>query len=220
MRVKFLPMQHSIIRRLPFTLIILLFAVTGFGCVSQKPIPFNYSAVKAATTTAPKLSVLPTENQRIRDKMDKVVVLPTGLNFVIVRELRATGLFSDVALKAPNSSETNFVLQATLKELRWEIPNYGKMVGTTTVISALTGGIGGLAYGSTGVDVHGHARVQFVLKNPRGATVLNREYFSKTTERKAKMNSDTPTAYREVAASSLKEVINQFTDDLRQLELP
>jgi hypothetical protein len=200
--------------------IAILLAVTAIGCVSQKPLPFNYSALKAAPESAPSLDVRPTESQRFaKDKMDKVVDLPDGLNHIILRELKNSGLFRNVEMKVPSTSTTNYSLQATLKELRWNVPNYKQELATTTTISALTGGIGGLAYGSTGIDVHGIARVQFVLKNQRGGTVLNREYSSTFTERKSKMNCDTPATYREVAAGALKEVLNQFTRDVQQLNL-
>lgn len=189
------------------------------GCVSQKPLPFQFSTLQSSPASAPKLLISPVTDQRSKkDTMDKVIEIPAALDVVLVKELQNVGLFSSVTNPSSNFPKS-YQIQTVLKDLRWEVPNYNRTVGTTFAISLLTGGIGGIAYGSTGIDVLGHAKMQFTLTDSKKKLLLDREYDATFTERKAKLNCDTPDTYREVAAGALKNVIEKLTVDLRELQL-
>jgi hypothetical protein len=200
---------------------LLLVSLFGSGCVSQQPLPFAYSTPVPASVGAPKLTVLPTQDERLKhDDMDKVLKLPECLDPVIVKELDDSGLFGSVELNTNEVPKTGYLLQCRINELRWEVPNYGRLVGTVGVVSVLTGGVGGVIYGSTDTDVLGHANVHFNLTNLQGnQMLLDRDYIATITEKKAKLNCDTPATYREVAAKSFQTTIEQFEKDVRHMSL-
>ena len=188
------------------------------GCVSRMPIPYDYSATQPPRAHAPALTVHTIDLRTAKSDLDKVIHIPDGVTEVLTNELSRLGLFTQVRHDGVNHSG-NYHLRCELNDLRWEVPNYDKMLGTSLLVSVATGGIGGLAYGSTPTDILGHARVRFILKKGN-EEFLNKEYIGTASERKAKLKSDTPKTYREMAAKALKSVLSQFTSDLTQLNLP
>lgn len=152
--------------------------------------------------------------------MDKALKLPDCLNPVVVKELDGSGLFSSVELNTNEAPKTGYLLTCKINELRWEVPNYDHLLDTVGVVSFLTGGVGGVIYGSTDTDVLGHAEIRFSLTNlDSGEMLLNRDYAATITEKKAKLRCDTPATYREVAAKSFQTTIAAFEKDLRQTKL-
>ena len=110
------------------------------------------------------------------------------------------------------------ILNGELHRFAWEVPNYKRIVGTAAAVSFATGGIGGLAYGSTSTDVHGHVRVRFVVKKKESeVAALDKEYEATVTEKKAKLNSDLPKTRRAIVARALKDVMEQFKADLAEV---
>lgn len=206
-------------------LLLVVFAALGFvGCASQKPLPFPHSTPRAAVSTGPVLALSPTQDQRAtKDNMDKVLALPSCIDPVLLKELGEAGFFREVEVKKSTTSDgggggSDYSVQGTLTELAWEVPNYEKKVGTAAAVSFLTGGVGGVIYGSTGTDVNGRAKVHFkVSRKGLSDPVLDKDYSGSVTERKAKFSCDTPSTYREIAAKALRKVIDQFKADLESL---
>lgn len=189
--------------------------------MTRKPLPYQHSAAKAAPGKAPKLVVRPTASlQSTNDIMCKLLYLPECLDTALMTELRNSGLFSSVELQTNAAPVEAYVLQTTLKDLRWEVPHYDRILGTTFAVSLFTGGIGGIIYGCTGTEVLGHSSLHFTVTDTRVAgTLLDRDYSGTTTLRKAKLSCDTAPTRREVAAGALKDVIDDLQADLQQLNL-
>jgi hypothetical protein len=188
----------------------------GTGCISQKPLP--YSAVPAKLReTGPQLSILPIEDRRAaKDDMDRVLAIPQCVEVVLAQEMEGVGMFQKVS-RQTSPPQSGYTLRVALDRLQWEVPNYDRILGTTLGVSIATGGLGGLIYGSTGTEVLGHASMEMVLTSG-DAVLLNKKYVGLAKEEKAKMNSDTPATYREVAAKAVADAISQFKADLLALE--
>src|SRR5688572_15670609 len=104
--------------RIPF---LVLLTVGLVGCATKKPLPFAYSTPRVAAPNAPGLTLQPTADQRSgKNKMDKLLDLPKGLDSVIAQELKNSGLFGKVELKENKTLAAGLVLQCTLHELEWE----------------------------------------------------------------------------------------------------
>jgi hypothetical protein len=198
---------------------ILVLVTATTGCVTPKPLPYHFAEAKPAPGHGPELALAPAKNARMaKDKMDEVLELPTCLDSVMVKELEGSGLFRKVSLNTNGIASAEYVLEPSLLELRWEVPDYGKIVGTTFAVSVLTGGLGGIGYGATGTDVLGHASLRVKLTEGQSKTViLDREYRATAKDNRAKLSCDTPNTYREMAAAALKDVIGQLKEDLHKL---
>jgi hypothetical protein len=198
--------------------ILILLMVTS-GCISPKPLPYQFAAPNPVPSQAPEPALAPAKNARpTKDTMDKVLELPACIDAVMVKELEGSGVFKKVTLTTNGVASAEYLLEPSLLELRWEVPDYGRKVGTTFAISFLTGGIGGLGYAATGTDVFGHATLRAKLTDSRSkAVMLEREYHATAKDNRAKLNCDTPNTYREMAASALKQIMEQLKDDLRKL---
>jgi len=152
--------------------------------------------------------------------MDKVLKIPECLDEVLVRELQGAGVFKQVSLTTRGIAADHYLLEPSLVDLRWEVPDYKRKVSTAFTISLLTGGIGGIGYGATGTDVFGHATLHIKLIDPRQQqVVLERDYRATAKDNRSKLRCDTPTTYREMAASALKQAIEDFKKDLQQLQI-
>lgn len=152
--------------------------------------------------------------------MDKVLELPSCFDVVIANELTNSGLCKAVELKPNASTNSQYDLQCTLHCLEWEVPDYKHKVRTAFTVSLLTGGIGGVAYGSTSTEVYGRAKMRFVVSEKnRNEVLLDREYSGAATERKSKFNCDTATTYREMAAKAFQQAFEQFKADLEKVIL-
>ena len=214
-------MQHLFDRIQGFgrILIFCLLALTVSGCVTKQPLPFEYSAARPAQAGGSHLTLAPMKDGRTaKNTMDKVLDVPACIDTALERELNNSGLFQQVELKSDPKQSGGLLLQTSLNELAWEVPNYKSIVGTAFTVSLLTGGIGGMAYGSTETDVYGHAKVRFILSQEGSPEILlDREYSANSKARKAKLNCDTPATYREMAAKALRDVYNQFKADLDKI---
>lgn len=189
------------------------------GCVTRKPLPYQFSQPLPPITHGPELAIAPTKNSRVaKDNMDKVLYVPGCLDGVLLKELEGAGIFKSVTLNTNGIAADQYLLEPSLVDLRWEVPNYNSKLATAFTVSLLTGGIGGLAYGSTGTEVLGHATVHVKLTDVRQKQIiLERDYQASSKDKRSKFNCDTPTTYREMAAAALKEVIDELKNDLRKL---
>lgn len=196
--------------------LILLVVFCGVGCVSQKPLPYSYSMPQTRPAAGPRLVVAEVNDQRIQDDMDKVVKVGEQVQEVVRKEMEAAGIFREVMERAEDDG-ASFTLKPTITELRWEVPNYDRIIANSLIFGFATGAVGGVIYGSTGTDVYGYSAMHFVLL--RGdKEVLNKEYQAKIIERKTKMACDLPSTYREVAAKALQRIMQEFKSDLQKVD--
>ena len=150
--------------------------------------------------------------------MDKVLKLPDCIDSVLVTELQGAGLFKKVGLSTNGVVADRYLLEPSLVDLRWEVPDYKRKVGTAFTISLLTGGIGGVAYGASGTDVLGHATLRVKLTDTQQKqVVLERQYQATAKDNRSKFGCDTPDTYRDMAARALKQVVEDLKKDLREL---
>jgi hypothetical protein len=189
------------------------------GCVSPKPLPYQFSQPLPPPADAPELAVAPAKSVRsVEDNMDKVLKIPECLDAVLVKELEGAGIFKKVTLNSEGIAADRYLLEPSLIDLRWEVPDYKRKVSTAFTLSLLTGGIGGVGYGVTGTDVFGHATLRVKLTDTQQKRViLERDYQATAKDNRSKFSCDTPATYREMAAGALKEVIEELKKDLRNL---
>jgi hypothetical protein len=192
----------------------ILLLVTS-GCLSQKPLP--YAAVsRNVVPTGPRLQVLPVEDKRLaKDELDKLLEIPKCVEQALVAEMEGVGLFQSVANGSPGG--TGYTLRVVLEDFRWEVPKYDALVGKAFGISIATGGLGGLIYGSTDTPVLGHTTMLVVLSSPQ-SELINKRYVGRVEEERAKLNCDTASTRREMAAKGLADAIRQFKADVLQVE--
>lgn len=115
---------------------------------------------------------------------------------------------------------TPYRISGTLHTLSWEIPNYNAMVRNAFTVSMLTGGIGGIAYGSTTTPVFGNIDIEYTVKDSiSGITVFTNRYTVKHEEKRKKLSSDTPLAKAEITSQALSKSIQMFAQDLSQFYL-
>jgi hypothetical protein len=190
------------------------------GCVSPKSLPYQFSQPLPPPGDAPELVLVPTKNLRpASDNMDKVLKLPNCIDSVLVTELQGAGLFKKVGLSTNGVVADRYLLEPSLIDLRWEVPDYKRKVGTAFTISLLTGGIGGVGYGVTGTDVFGHATLHVKLTDTQQKqVVLDRQYQATAKDNRSKFSCDTPNTYRDMAARALKQVVEDLKKDLRELQ--
>lgn len=202
---------------------LVLLLLLSSGCASRKPLPYEHSAAVQAAAGAPLLSVKPMVDERPdrrKDRTDSVLAIPACVDVVIAAELERSGLFSKVVLVTNELSPKGFMLEGKLRDFRWEVPNYEQKVGTATVLSVVSGGIGGMIYGSTGTDVLGHATIRFVLRDLKeNRVLLDQEYKETVTEETTKLACDTPKTCRAMASKALKSVLDRFKEDAARLDL-
>jgi hypothetical protein len=132
------------------------------------------------------------------------------LRRALAAELISTGVFPTVAPEASASSPSRFIIEVNLCDVSWAVPNHDRMVKTAFWTSFLTGGIGGIAYGSTDTPVYGHAVVSLKLWDRVNGKVLLEQTFDAThEEHKAKLACDTLQTRAQVMALALKDVLNK-----------
>ena len=121
--------------------------------------------------------------------------------------------------ESKNSTEILFI-HSTLKQLDWEVPKHDSLVAKTFALSFLTGGIGGLAYGSTSISVYGHVKLQCrVEAQPSGGVLIDREYQGEAVESRAKLACDVPDTRRAIVAAALRDAVQKFVKDLESISL-
>jgi len=204
------------------TVALILLAAVGLltGCVTRQPFTYNYPP-KSNVTGSASLAALPATDRRAgTNELDKVLFIPSGLDEIFIREIRSTGKFADVVRVNPLAPGKDFLLEASLLQLDWEIPKHDQMVGTAFGVSLLTGGVGGIIYGSTKTTIFGRAQIAFKVSNPvNNRIILEKQYSSEVSERVAKLNCDTPAAGRRLAGLAVKAVMDQFKQDLNKTPL-
>jgi hypothetical protein len=196
--------------------LVFLVLLVGIGCASQKPLPYSYTSPQPLPVTGPKLIIAELKDERSRDEMDKVLKVQESVEEVVFKEMEGAGIFREVEQRREGDGES-FTLKPTIRELRWEVPDYDRKLGIAIGIGVATGGIGGFIYGSTGTDVYGYSSMQFVLLHGE-KEILTKEYKAKAIEKKSKLACDTAPTYREMAAKALQQIMLEFKSDLQKVD--
>lgn len=94
-------------------------------------------------------------------------------------------------------------------------PQLRRKVSRCFAASFLTGGVGGLIYGSIRTDVYGDIKLTInVIDIGSDKSIIEKEYVGHYTERKAMMNSDSAKTRATMVGNSLKMVMDEFKEDL------
>ena len=202
---------------LALTLLVLL-----CGCGAAK-LPFTYTYSSRETPAGNVVVAL----QSIRDnrtdrEIDKIYAnSPSNeVNTILKEEISGTGLVKSVVVKDSSgsaddlrSSGANFLVIPVLKELKWEVPGYDTIKTLAFTTSFLTGGVGGMIYGSTSTDVYGIAELSIRIVDVNSTDVLDKAYTARIEDRKAKLVCDTPGTKSEMVGRALKEAVDKFRAD-------
>jgi hypothetical protein len=85
-------------------------------------------------------------------------------------------------------------------------------------ISILTGGLGGLAYGSGTTDLNGNAKLRIVIKDGNtGENLLDKEYGSQATEQMSRFKTDSREERAKIIGKAVKQLITEFKADLERV---
>ena len=115
--------------------------------------------------------------------------------------------------KITSESSVPLSIEVTLKKLEWFVPGYQAMLKKVFATSFLTGGLGGVAYGSTSTPVIGYAT--FHVRVRHGATeLLDREYVGEHTESMAKLKCDSMQTKSRMVSVALGKAIDAMVQDL------
>jgi hypothetical protein len=203
--------------------LLLLVSTLMVGCATRQPFDYPYPAPAASKAGSGSLAIQAVVDHRGgSNELDKVLFIPSGLDRIVDREVESTGRFANTVQLTNGVARGNedFLLDVTLRKLEWEIPNHDQMVGIVFGLSLVTGGVGGVIYGSTSTDVMGHAQIAFKLSRPStGKVLLEREYTGDVQRRVTKFNCDTPKTGRRLAGAAVRNVMEQFNRDLDNLVL-
>jgi hypothetical protein len=135
---------------------------------------------------------------------------------MIEEEILYSGIFSQMKKKGETfNAELRYLIKPVLKRLEWHIPNYDSMVGTAFIVSALTGGIGGVIYGSTDTTVFGYVDLEIELyDNQSRQTVFNKTYKGEVKKTMAKIFSDSQNTKAEMIGLATQDAVKKFKVDL------
>jgi hypothetical protein len=184
------------------------------------------SVVKPAITELRIAITYPKDEREPNQKVDKMWSKNPieDIGKVIQDEIRSTGLFRETVLRNKGQdekiglSDIQMVLRTSLKELAWEIPNPKEQENKMLVISILTGGIGGLAYGSGSTEIYGKAKLKVVLEDRETKRILlDKEYFSRAEERMARFKTDSAEERARIIGKAFKQLMDELKVDLERV---
>lgn len=195
----------------------------SYGCATKTAFIYDHPDLAKAQTGTRLIAVKPVADEREDANLDAIYENDVRIDIgkAIADELNSTGLFREVVLLDPQAGEDDIralspdlVLTPALCQLLWEVPNYNDVVAKTFAISILTGGIGGAIYGSTGIDVKGHAQLEITLVDANGDTLLEKKYTGLEQREFIKLSCDTPETKATVAGKALKICLEELKADL------
>jgi len=203
-------------------------AAALMGCATPplQPFVYEYSKPKLDPSGSLVLAFSGMADLRTDRNIDKVYANPPveEVNNILAQEIMSTGLFKDVVRlpgileeghKESKLKTADLHLKAALLVMKWEVPNYESIVRNAFVVSLLTGGVGGVMYGSSNTDVFGHARMQLLVKDQRTNVVLiEKEYIGVVKENMIKFQCDTAETKARMVSLAVKDLIEKVKLDL------
>lgn len=140
------------------------------------------------------------------------------LQAILENELLGTKLFNKVITVSERNLDVtaDVMIEPTLQDLEWNVPDYDALLTKMFIVSFLTGGIGGAIYGSTDIDVHGKATIAIrVTDKVKGTVLIDKSYDGHYDEQIATMQCDLPQTKVKMANESLKKTIALINSDLK-----
>lgn len=216
-------------RRTNFLIILFVAIVFGEGlqgCVTKQPFLYNYTSQDTPASPKYVLQFPMISDQRSDRDIDEhfEASLIDEVYKVLQNELKNTGLFLGILdpRDARKSEETNvsstentLVLDATLHDLRWEVPNYIGIKMTGILIGFIATGVGSVLYGGTDVEVNGHAGIHVKIKNSQSNQVLvDGSYTGTVTETKIKLDCDTSETRAQIVIKALEDLMGKLKSNL------
>ncbi len=206
-------------KKLIFAVFFLVF-ISGCATKSQ----FTYDPIVAPETTGTIVAVMtPVVDSRQDEKeIDKFYENDPAqeVQLILLKELMSTGLFKEVVAVENISDEPDaeFFIEPTMYKLEWMVPGHDAMVTKAFVTSMLTGGVGGVIYGSTKTDVFGETNLHLKITEAKtGNVLLEKNYTGKHQEKMAKISCDTPGTRTMMVGKSLKFAVEEIKNDLGEL---
>lgn len=195
------------------TAVIVSWALGLGGCAHQPTtvaLPYEAPVMGATAQTSRPAGLLTGVQDARQDwSLDSFLKEPVAdfTRRMLAAELVANGAFASVQEK-PGDVSGGVLIEASLGELSWMVPNHSRMVKTAFWTSFLTGGLGGLAYGATETPVFGHAAIHLKLTDRATAKVLLDQSFDAVHEEHiAKLKSDTLETRTRVMGAALKATL-------------
>jgi hypothetical protein len=192
------------------------------GCARQRfgyPLP----ASAAPNPTGKAAEILAISDVRTNRQIDEALVTNylSQVAEVLTAELQSMGHLRSVFVQGTNSIRADLLVRTEMQRLEWEVPNYNTIIGITFFASLLTGGIGGIIYGSTSTDVNGMAVVRFEISdiNPQ-RVIMSREFTGRHKERVSKLNCDSNETKARVASLAFRDAVEQLKAELRRVLPP
>lgn len=194
------------------------------GCATNHPVvklPYEMPAMRTPVE-APAgriASVVDIRDAREDRSLDMFLDEPPKafVRKALAAELTAAGAMQ--AVSTENDSAAAIGIEADLNELSWAVPNHEKMMKTAFWTSFLTGGLGGLAYGSTDTPVYGHASIKLKLtERSTGRVLLDENFDALHEERTAKLKCDSLETRARVMAAALKAALVKATQAVARLQ--
>jgi hypothetical protein len=202
-----------------------LFGVLGTGCVSKPPkavLPYAWPETPAASATAvpaKPTATLTTMEDRREDRVLEAFLaepMPETIKRILAAELTHENIFSSVSLPGgTGAGKADFELGVIVEDVSWAVPHYERMLQTAFWTSFLTGGVGGVAYGSTNTPVFG--RAAFTLTATRATdhrVVFQKRVEALHEEKMAKFSSDTLNTRLHMTSTALKKAMEQLRTDM------
>jgi hypothetical protein len=199
-----------------------LFGFFGTGCVSQPPkakLPYAWPVASQTMTVAsteerPSAVIVLVEDKR-EDRVLEAFLsepIPETVKRIVAAELGQTGVFSTLEIRPVSTARPAAVeLGIVLEDVSWAVPNYERMVQTAFWTSFLTGGIGGVAYGSTETPVYGRAALSLrATRLADQAVIFEHRAEAVHEEKKAKFSSDTLETRLHMSATALNLAMAQL----------
>ncbi len=108
---------------------------------------------------------------------------------------------------------TKITITGELTKLEWLVPGYQAMLKKVFVASFLTGGLGGVAYGSTETPVVGNVALK-IRVSLDGSEILVREIVGTHEEKMAKLKCDTMTTKSTVTGLALSDAVEKIVREI------
>lgn len=198
--------------------------LAAFACSARVPLQHTQPAARL-TAEGTVIGCRSTEDRRTDKEIDEVLdgASLAAVDRALQAEVAGSGVAQQVVVLPGASRGSDLdaqqkgaavVVEPVLEEMVWEVPDYKQKVATTFVVSLLTGGIGGLTYGSTSTDVYGRTKLTVTFIDVATGRKLTKTYEVKSQEQMAKLFSDEAETKSKLVGASLTSAMQQFRTDL------
>ena len=188
------------------SIMFMLVALLLGGCASNRQaIYLPYNPPTGSSPDAPT-AVIASITDRRPDGMMGAFLKNGFESFVqesLGAELEAAGILHIASTQ--NNPAARYTIDVTVNDVSWAVPNHSGMVRTVFWTSFLTGGLGGVAYGSTSTPVFGRAEFALrIIDRESGSVVLAQSFEGLHEEHTAKLKCDTMETRARVMAEAWK----------------